>query len=215
MEKIRKTRYDLIFLDDLMPIMAGVETLEKMKKEMPHAIRDIPIIVLTANAISGAREAYLSEGFWDYLSKPIEGKVLERMCMKWLPKEKVIKVSGKGAAPAEKESAEPLIDEKLGLSYCMDNMDFYKEMIQSFLDTGHMEKLKKFFAAEDWKNYQIAVHGLKSSSLALGARKLSDLAKQCELSLKNGEGPGFVKEHQEELSKLYEETEAELRKILK
>ena len=215
MEKIRETRYDLIFMDDLMPIMSGVETLEKMKKEMPHAIRGIPIIVLTANAISGAREAYLSEGFCDYLSKPIEGKVLERMCMKWLPKEKVIKVSGKGAAPAEKESAEPLIDEKLGLSYCMDNMDFYKEMIQSFLDAGHMEKLKKFFAAEDWKNYQIAVHGLKSSSLALGARKLSDLAKQCELSLKNGEGPGFVKEHEEELSKLYEETEAELRKILK
>ncbi len=215
MEKIRKTRYDLIFLDDLMPIMAGVETLEKMKKEMPHAIRDIPIIVLTANAISGAREAYLSEGFWDYLSKPIEGKVLERMCMKWLPKEKVIKASGKDKAPmAEKKEPETLIDEKLGLSYCMDSRDFYKEMIGSFLEAGHMEKLKKLFEAEDWHNYQIAVHGLKSSSLALGAKKLSDLAKACELSLKNGEGPGFVKEHQEELSKLYDETLAELRKIL-
>ena len=89
-----------------------------------------------------------------------------------------------------------------------------KEMIWTFLETGHMEKLKKLFAAEDWKNYQIAVHGLKSSSLALGAGKLSELAKACELSLKNGEGPEFVKEHEEELEKLYGETEAELRKIL-
>ena len=214
LEKIRQKRYDLIFLDDLMPVMTGVETLEKMKEDLPEATRGIPVIALTANAITGAREAYLSEGFCDYLSKPIEGKVLERMCMKWLPKEKVIKVSGKGAAPVEKESAEPLIDEKLGLSYCMDSLDLYKEMIGSFLETGHMEKLKKLFAAEDWKNYQIAVHGLKSSSLALGAGKLSELAKACELSLKNGEGPEFVKEHEEELEKLYGETEAELRKIL-
>ena len=219
MEKVRAKRYDLIFMDDLMPIMSGVETLQKMKEVMPDAVSHTPIIVLTANAITGAREQYLAQGFCDYLSKPIEGKVLETICLKWLPQDKVQKAAQPVNEQPEREenddSGESLIDEKLGLSYCLDSRDFYKEMIASFQETGHMEKLQKLFAAGDWKNYQIAVHGLKSSALALGAKKLSDLAKQCELSLKNGEGPGFVEEHQAELEKLYEATVAALQEIEK
>lgn len=79
--------YDLILLDHLMPDLDGVQTLQSMKEE--HLIDHIPVIALTANAVSGAREMYLDYGFSDYLTKPIVGQSLEQMLLRWLPKEKI------------------------------------------------------------------------------------------------------------------------------
>lgn len=80
--------YDIIFVDHLMPDMDGIETLHHMKenkKENPPVY-----IVLTANAISGAREMYLEEGFADYVTKPVEGEKLEKLIMSYLPPEKLL-----------------------------------------------------------------------------------------------------------------------------
>ena len=79
--------YDLILLDHLMPDLDGVQTLQSMKEE--HLIDHIPVIALTANAVSGAREMYLDYGFSDYLTKPIVGQSLEQMLLRWLPKDKI------------------------------------------------------------------------------------------------------------------------------
>lgn len=69
-EKINnKEKYDLIFLDDMMPKMSGVETLQKLKEINGF---DIPVVALTANALTGMREKYLKDGFSDYLAKPID-----------------------------------------------------------------------------------------------------------------------------------------------
>lgn len=76
-------KYDLIFLDDMMPKLSGVETLKKLKERKDFCI---PTIALTANAITGMREKYLSDGFDDYLSKPIEKEELNRIIQKFLQK---------------------------------------------------------------------------------------------------------------------------------
>lgn len=83
----KENAYDIIFLDHMMPLMDGVETLEKMKAE--KLISSTPVIALTANVISGAREMYLDYGFSDYLSKPVDAKQLESTIIKWLPKSKL------------------------------------------------------------------------------------------------------------------------------
>lgn len=75
--------YDLILMDDMMPSMSGVETLHKLK-ENPNF--NIPVVALTANAISGMKEKYLSEGFNDYLAKPIDKNELNNIVVKWLNK---------------------------------------------------------------------------------------------------------------------------------
>lgn len=75
--------YDLILMDDMMPGMSGVETLHKLK-ENPNF--NIPVVALTANAISGMKEKYLSEGFNDYLAKPIDKNELNNIVVKWLNK---------------------------------------------------------------------------------------------------------------------------------
>ena len=78
-------KYDLILMDDMMPRMSGVETLQKIKVEIPEF--DIPVIALTANALTGMREKYLADGFNDYLAKPINKDELNRVINEYLNKE--------------------------------------------------------------------------------------------------------------------------------
>ena len=87
---VKEKKYDIIFLDHRMPVMDGVETLREMKKMADCVNANTPVISLTANAISGARELYIKEGFHDYLTKPIDSSRLERMVIEYLPKEKVM-----------------------------------------------------------------------------------------------------------------------------
>ena len=79
----------MIFMDHMMPEMDGVEALNRIRKLEGNPNSDIPIIALTANAIVGAEEEYLSLGFADYVSKPVRGKVLEKVVVRFLPKELV------------------------------------------------------------------------------------------------------------------------------
>ena len=87
LELLRQRKFDLVFLDHMMPGMDGVETLHVIKDE--NLCEDTPVVMMTANAIVGEREKYLAMGFDDFLSKPILPYVLDRMVVKYLPKEKV------------------------------------------------------------------------------------------------------------------------------
>ena len=84
LEKINNgIKYDLIFMDDMMPNMSGPETLIKLKENKDF---NIPVVILTANAITGMREQYLEKGFDEYLSKPIDREKLDEILKKFLIK---------------------------------------------------------------------------------------------------------------------------------
>lgn len=87
LEMIANKHYDLIFLDHMMPGMNGIETLHRMKELEGNKCEGSPVIALTANAITGAKEMYLAEGFDAFLSKPINPEKLEQMIIKLLPRE--------------------------------------------------------------------------------------------------------------------------------
>ena len=93
LEKTSHTKYDLIFLDYRMPEMDGIETLKKLKEQTDNPNKDTHVVTLTANAISGARERFIQEGFDDYLTKPIDVGNLETTLLKFLPEEKIIKTT--------------------------------------------------------------------------------------------------------------------------
>ncbi len=84
---VQEHHYDLVFLDHMMPEMDGIETLHEMRKLTDYPCKDTPIVVLTANAVAGAKEKYLSEGFDDFLSKPVVPEKLEQMIQKMLPEQ--------------------------------------------------------------------------------------------------------------------------------
>ena len=81
LEKVKDNNYDLILMDDMMPGMSGVETLQELKKDK---LFKTPVVILTANAISGMKEKYLDSGFNDYLAKPIDKLELARVLNEYL-----------------------------------------------------------------------------------------------------------------------------------
>lgn len=89
LEYVTKNHYDIIFMDHMMPEMDGVETFHRMSKLEGNKCKDTPVVVITANAISGVKDEYMNEGFDDYLSKPVKVDELEAMIAKLLPDELV------------------------------------------------------------------------------------------------------------------------------
>ena len=92
LDMIKENKYDIIFLDHMMPDMDGIETYQNMKMLEDNPNKDTTVVMLTANAIMGAKEEYLDIGFSDYLSKPVQAPKLEAMILKYLPEELVTKV---------------------------------------------------------------------------------------------------------------------------
>ena len=199
LEETRKNRYDLILLDHMMPELDGIETLHQLRREAENPCRQIPVIALTANAMANVREKYLQEGFADYISKPVRGRLLEEKIMEYLPKEKIQPAAEESSpkAPAEGRPS-GLIDWAVGFAYCGEDEDIYRQMLAMFaqLQPEKAKKLDELFEKADWKNYSVEMHALKSTSLTLGARPLSQGAKELELAAKQllaGEAPQALK----------------------
>lgn len=92
LEKLNTPDFDCVFLDHMMPEMDGVETLHKIRQKPGLYYQSLPIIAFTANAIGGAREMFMSEGFNDFIAKPIELSVLERILRRYIPSQMQIVV---------------------------------------------------------------------------------------------------------------------------
>ena len=189
LEMIQKKSYDMIFLDHRMPEMDGIETFQHMR-QMDHLCKGKPIIALTANAISGARQEYLDAGFTDYLTKPIDSHKLEAMLKQYLPPEKVEDVQPEDVADPEPAAgtalpawlqAQQTLDTASGITNCGSPED-YLETLQLFAAayTENKSAIQNFFDTRDWKNYTIRVHALKSSARIIGAGELSELAAALE-----------------------------------
>jgi len=100
LEKIVSADYDFIFMDHMMPEMDGVETLHRIRQKVGTYYQKVPVIVLTANAVAGTREMLMGEGFTDFLEKPIERSVLERVLKRNLPNQKIVYIAEEKNASA-------------------------------------------------------------------------------------------------------------------
>ena len=103
--------YDIIFLDHMMPGFDGVETLKRIRELRSGRYQDLPVIALTANTVSGAREMFRSEGFTEFVPKPIERTVLERVLRKVLPKSQIQYSKSPGKNHHSAEALEPLVED--------------------------------------------------------------------------------------------------------
>lgn len=221
-ERCKKDSYDIIFLDHMMPGFDGVETLRHIREINNGIYQDLPVIALTANTISGAREMFRNEGFTEFIPKPIERAVLERALRKVLPKSCIVYNSepvalnlNKSEEPAQNETAadaarveddSPLsieelvrfgINVKMGMEYCSDEEEFYLEMLKMFGSqyTEKRDELVSLYESANWKDYAIKTHALKSTSLTIGAEELSDCAKTLEAAGKKEDVEGIKKNH--------------------
>lgn len=217
---IQKKRYHLIFMDHMMPGMDGIEVFRKMR-EMPESKnRDVPVIMLTANAISGMKGEYLSAGFIDYLSKPMRGKDLEEMIKKYLPQELILEFSDDVTEEKQEKKEQagllervPELDMELGITYCGGAEEIYMEILKEYCEKNGLKELKSSFESRDWQNYRVHVHTLKSTSLTVGLPELSELAKEVELAVKE-ENYSFVEEKHPEMTEKYQDLLERLESVI-
>ena len=209
LKKVEEKHYDIILLDHMMPQMDGIETLHALRGENPLVPENTKVIVLTANAIVGAKENYLKEGFDDYLSKPIVIDELDRVLMEYLPASKVEVVE-------QEEKNEPVthkypdlhpygIDLEAGVHLLDDDMEVYIEMAKVFYDDYPVKhkKMRNALTECNMEDYAIMVHGLKSNARTIGAMELGELAFEEEKESKAG-NVHFIQTH---VAKLEEEWE--------
>lgn len=230
-DMIHKAKYDLIFMDHMMPEVDGVEATHIIRRLVP-SYNDVPIIALTANAIGGAREMFIREGMNDFVAKPIDLKDAISKLRKWLPKEKIVPIDKNGTTI----TSEPVSENKPQVSYSASDI---KELnIEHALTLLGSEKLfwtvlKEYFnaidkksnvilehkTAERWRDYTIEVHALKSASRQIGADHIADVAAEMEkagnegnITLINEKTDGLIEEYlqlRDALKKYFGDTAAE------
>lgn len=196
---VKNKCYDMVFMDHMMPEMDGIKTYNTIKNMPDNINADTPFIMLTANTLSGMGRLYISNGFSDYLTKPIDSEKLENTIMKYLPKEKLIMSESevetseiKTSEISEQKSCRitelcrliPEIDTKSGISYCDGSEDFYIELLKDYSSSyDRIAELEKFYAENNRNDYKISVHSLKSISKTLGFNSLSNLAEKMQYAL--------------------------------
>ncbi len=192
--KLVKTNdYDCIFLDHQMPVMDGIEALHLIRTMKDNHNSTVPIIALTANAVSGVRDMYLAEGFDDYLSKPIEGKGLEDLILRYLSADKIQETEAEEETEPVGDdewlklySTVPGIDADEAIKYCSDASVLRNILPQFVKEIDEKSNLIEIARGEKkYDEYKIYVHGVKSTAKLIGAMNVYELALTLEESVNN------------------------------
>ncbi len=206
-EKVKYGNYDVVLLDHMMPGMDGLETVARIREIRP----ELPVYALTANAVAGGDEFYISKGFNGYLSKPIDSEALEKAIMKHLPEEIMMKpqAADVSALHAEEGKDEELPEDMLWLndvkgisvpegiknSGGVSSFVFSVKLFYDNLD-DNAEVIENAYRDGDIRLYTVKVHALKSSLRIIGAQELSGRAQELE-DAGNREDLDFIRENNE------------------
>ena len=176
-------KYDIIFMDHMMPEMDGIETTARIR-EMGGDCAKLPIIALTANAVIGAREMLLDTGMNDFISKPIQQNELCLILSRWLPKEKaIVKKETDGGSDLFTALAKlPQLDLKKGLATFGGDERQYKDSLLSLCEIAESQirAISKHLAEKQMMLFKAQIHGIKSTLAGLGAMSLAKMALRLE-----------------------------------
>jgi CheY-like chemotaxis protein len=214
LEKIKTedVRYDAVFMDHLMPEMDGMETVKRIRELNTDYAREVPIIALTANAISGTIEKFLANGFNDYLSKPIDIMRLDSQVNKWIrdrqpedvlrkAEESVLAMKEVLTGSAESESdttAMPNIDgvdTAVGIANIGGGLLEYTRILKTYRDDVNeiIPQIVDALNSGDISRYVTLVHAVKGTSRTIGAASLGDIAEELENAGKSNESTSIQK----------------------
>ncbi len=207
LELCHSKKYDFVFMDQMMPEMDGIEAMREIRKINAHYQKggQAKIIVLTADAIKGARESLINQGFDEYLGKPINVVQLERLFVRYISPSRITyedSTNESGTTTAglsELENKLLGIDVTLGISNCGGKFEDYLKILKITYDYGEkqLEELKTSWEANDYETYIIKIHSIKSTSLNIGARGLSSMARSQEEEGRAG-NYAYIDKHMQE-----------------
>jgi signal transduction histidine kinase/CheY-like chemotaxis protein len=209
-ELVKQNKYDIVFMDHMMPEMDGIEATahirewEVEQEKEGVEISAVSIVALTANAVSGMREMFIEKGFNDFLAKPIDISKLDEILDRWISKEKRAMNNDQRADNEELkvERVIPGVDIQHGIAMTGGTMTLYREVMGLFRKDGE-ERLPLLQTVPDLSSlpgFVTQVHALKSASASIGAAEISAKAKELEAAGKAGDMdfirenlPGFAK----------------------
>lgn len=222
--------FDILFIDHMMPEMDGVELTQILRKTDDDYLRYVPIVALTANAIKGVEQMFLSNGFTEFLSKPIDIQRLGKILNKWIPAEKKQELPEKDELESssnalEGKSESPLKQALLeiedvnfdkAINLCGGDEDILLSVINVYVKSYKqiIIRIAEAYKNGDLQNYGIEVHGVKSSSRSIGNDILGELAYSLELRAKASD-LGFVNENNERFVEMYTKFVQDLEGVLK
>jgi signal transduction histidine kinase/CheY-like chemotaxis protein len=196
-DMVASTRYDLVFMDHMMPGMTGLEATALIRSMPEERFQTLPIVALTANALAGTRDIFLASGFSDYLAKPIELTRLNAVIGRWIPREKRRKIPA-GRPALKRDGGDPCpalravrgLDADAGISCANGSADGYCAILRTYCaDAASRIKILRDAAdGGDLDGFTIQVHALKSASASIGARSLSEKAAFLEAAGRRGDG---------------------------
>jgi signal transduction histidine kinase/CheY-like chemotaxis protein len=201
-ELVKRNKYDLIFMDHMMPDMDGIEAtaairkLEMRNEQFKKNGKQIPIIALTANAIVGMREMFIENGFNDFLSKPIDVSKLDEILNRWMPEEKKAanneQITNKKQNPILTISG---VDVQRGIALTGGTEAAYRQVLSIFCKDvkDRLPLLQTVPEADTLLEFVTQFHALKSASASLGAGKISARAAELEAAGKAA-NMAFVRE---------------------
>ncbi|MDR0648643.1 MAG: response regulator [Synergistaceae bacterium] len=188
---ILESEYDLIFMDHMMPDMDGIEATAVIRSLEDERFKGLPIVALTANAVSGMKEMFLEHGFNDFLSKPIEIHRLYELIERWVPREKRVKPEGRTCdylPVSETDLRIEGLNTSRGLAATGGTAEGYIKVLELYCRDA-AKRLEILSSAPDGKSltpFTTQVHALKSASASIGAENISRLAAELEEAGKKG-----------------------------
>ncbi len=192
LEKIKSQKYDLVLMDISMPQMDGLEATRRIRQLEGEYYKKIPIIAMTAHAMSGDKELSLKAGMNDHLTKPINPHQLRDTLLKWLPKEKISPpvVDNSRHTPSYKpEEIPPLegINIQSALSRLGNNKELYKRLLIQFFENNKNKnrQIQKAIEEGNFTKAREILHALKGVAGNMGAEELFQVARDLEIGLKN------------------------------
>ncbi len=212
-ERCREKKYDILFIDHMMPVKDGIEALKEIRADRDRPNADTPAVCLTANVQEGAREQYIKAGFDEYMGKPIDVEILEEVLLRYIPVDKIKmhkkdEDEGEDAVVTEipenlKAIDGDLIEVEKGLKNS-GKAEIYLSLLKVFYESvdENAEAICRYYEDEDYKNYTIRVHALKSSARIIGALAFGEEAQQLENAGK-AEDMEYIRSHHDEFMDKY------------
>jgi signal transduction histidine kinase/DNA-binding NarL/FixJ family response regulator/HPt (histidine-containing phosphotransfer) domain-containing protein len=188
-------KYDAIFMDHMMPDMDGIEATHHIRALGSEYAKHVPIIALTANAVAGNEKMFLENGFDAFLAKPMDIMAMDVVLRQFVrDKSKENATSQEDVTPQEQDAHGFVrtvkgIDYATGLGFAGDDRDTYVEVLESYAQStpALVDKLEEQATGDKLSDYAITVHGIKSSSLSIGATKIGNEAKEMEMAAKGND----------------------------
>ena len=191
-ELVRQNRYDIIFMDHMMPVMDGIEAAEIIRRDCGENGTSPAIIALTANAMSGMRERFLEKGFQDFIAKPLDRRELGQLLARWVPEERRQEAAAEAPPPPTTADLRVFriegIDTDAAARYYVGDEEGFAELLELYHMDGQRKKaLLRELVGTDIARYQVEVHGLKSASANIGAMDVSNMARAHENAAAQGD----------------------------